>query len=80
VDRSAAHCRAAAEALTREGLSARYLRSIFIPEDETCFFLLEAGSADAVREVTRRAGLESGRIAEALDTRTGDGACLCTGC
>jgi hypothetical protein len=80
VDGCAVRCRAAAEALTHEGSPARYVRSIFVPEDETCFFLLEADSADAVREVMRRAGLESGRIAEAVDTRKGDGACLCTGC
>jgi hypothetical protein len=79
VDGGAARCRAAAKALTDEGSSARYLRSIFVPEDETCFFLLEADSADAARELTRRAGLESGRVAEALGTRKGAGECLCTG-
>jgi uncharacterized protein DUF4242 len=80
VDHRAARCRAAAEALTHEGSPVRYVRSIFVPVDETCFFLLEADSADAVREVMRRAGLESEGVAEAVATRKGDGACLCTGC
>ena len=44
----------------------RFLRSVFVPEDETCFYLYEAASAEAVREAARRAALQSGRVAEAL--------------
>ena len=40
----------------------RYLRSIFVPDDET-FLLYEAVSADAVREVARRAALPFDHIA-----------------
>ncbi|MGH7359236.1 MAG: nickel-binding protein [Candidatus Rokuibacteriota bacterium] len=65
VELGAARARAAAEALTREGTPVRYLRSIFVPEDETCF-LYEAGSADAVREAAGRAGLAFERVAEAI--------------
>ena len=54
-----------AEELTRERTPARYERSIFVPDDETCFHLYEAESAEAVREVVRRAALPRGRIAEA---------------
>ena len=56
--------RLAAVELTREGTPVRYLRSIFVPEDETCFLLLEAGSAEAVREAARRATLPFERLAE----------------
>ena len=38
-------------------MPVRYVRAIFVPEDETCFFLYEAGSVDAVRKAARRAGL-----------------------
>ena len=62
--------------LTREGRQVRCLRSIFVPEDETCFFLYEAESADAVREATRLAGLSSVRITEALGARKEEKACL----
>ena len=55
----------AAEELTGEGTPVRYERSIFVPDDETCFHLYEAESAEAVREVVRRAKLPCGRIAEA---------------
>jgi hypothetical protein len=63
--RFAADARRAAEQLTREGRHVRYERSIFVPDDETCFHLYEAESAEAVRELVRRAELPCGRIAEA---------------
>ena len=43
----------------------RFVRSIFVPEDETCFYLFEAPSIDAVREVVQHAGLKVERISEA---------------
>jgi len=49
--------RAAAAELTREGRPVRFLRTIFVPEDETCFYLFEASSAGSVREVGARAAL-----------------------
>jgi hypothetical protein len=52
------------------------VRAIFVPEDETCFFLYEAGSADVVRAAAARAGLRSGRVTEALGERKGEEACL----
>jgi hypothetical protein len=58
--------RTAASSLTREGHPVRYLRTIFVPEDETCFHLFEAVSADAVAEASRRAAIELERIVEAL--------------
>ena len=61
----AARARAAAEELTREGTPVRYLRSIYVPEDETCFLLYEAGTATVAREAAGRAGLPFERIAEA---------------
>jgi Nickel responsive protein SCO4226-like len=66
VERGAESARLAAEELTREGTPVRYLRSIFVPEDETCFFLYEAASADAVREAAQRAGVVFERIAETV--------------
>lgn len=57
--------RAAAE-LSAEGKPVRLVRSIFVPEDETCFYLFEAGSIDVVREVAQRAGLEVEHVAETV--------------
>lgn len=66
IDRTAERSRAVAEELTREGIPVRYLRSIFLPDDETCFHLYEAESADAVREMARRAELRFDRIVTAV--------------
>jgi len=56
--------RAAAE-LTLEGKAVRLLHSILVPEDETCFLLVEAGTAEAVRETATRAALAFERVVEA---------------
>ena len=56
--------RAAAE-LTGERRPVQVVRSIFVPEDETCFFLVEALAAEDVRETARRASLECERVVEA---------------
>jgi len=45
--RSVRRARLAAEEQTRRGMPVRYLRSIYVPEDETCFLLYEAGTAKA---------------------------------
>jgi hypothetical protein len=55
----------AADELTREGKPVRFLQSIFLPADETCFYLYQATSVDAVREAAARAGLQVERINEA---------------
>lgn len=64
VERSAERARLAAEALIQEGIPVRYLRSIFVPEDETCFFLYEAASVEGVHVAARRAALSFERVAE----------------
>jgi len=71
-ERGAERARLAAEELTREGTPLRYLRSILLPEDETCFYLYEAASADAVREAARRAALSFERVAEAIAEPKGE--------
>lgn len=55
--------RRAAEELKREGTPVHYVRSIHVPEEETCFFLYEAASAAAVHEALRRSALQFDRVA-----------------
>jgi len=69
VAHSASLARRGAEELTREGTPVRYLRSIFVPDDETCFYLFEAASVDGVRAVADRTGLRFDRISEAKEDR-----------
>ena len=72
VERSAERARLAAEELSRGGTRVRYLRSIFVPEDETAFFLYEAASAEAVYEAAHRASLDFERITEAVADSSGE--------
>jgi hypothetical protein len=64
---TAVRARAEAEQLTREGARVHLLQAIFVPEDETCFLLYEAASAELVTEVSRRISLSCERIVEALE-------------
>ena len=52
--------------MRREGTSIRYLRSLFVPEDETCFHTFSADSLDVVRAAAERAELRYIRIVEAV--------------
>ena len=58
VESGAERARHAAERLTRErGSRVRFVRSIFVPGEETCFYLYEASSVDDVQKAVRRAAL-----------------------
>lgn len=64
--------RLAADELTLEGTPVRYLHSIFVQEEEICFFLYEAASVDAVREAVHRADLPFERVSEAVAQSKGE--------
>ncbi len=66
VEAVAERARQAAEQLSCEGTRVRFLRAMFVPEEETCFYLYEAGSADDVREAARRAELPAESVVEAI--------------
>lgn len=69
----ARRARQAADELRREGTPVRYLRSIFVPDDETCFYFYEAVSVEAAREAARRAAIPVESLAEAItDSRGGE--------
>lgn len=56
--------RRAAAALSAADGRGRYLPPIFVPEDETCFYVLEAACREAVSEAMRRAGISPHRVTE----------------
>jgi hypothetical protein len=70
IEREGERARSAAEEATRMGTPVHYLGSIFVPEDETCFLLFEAGSAEAVRETATLAALRVEHLATAVERRS----------
>jgi hypothetical protein len=68
VEYDAHRVRRAAEERTRQGTHVRYLRSILVPDDETCFLIFEAASADAVRDVARLADLAFDHVSLAIQS------------
>jgi hypothetical protein len=56
---------ARARAVTQSG-PVRFLRSIYVPEDDACFLLYEGPSAESVRAAARRARLGPRRVDAAL--------------
>lgn len=60
--------RIAAEQMSRRGVSIRLVRTTEVPDDETCFQLVEAPSAADVSELCRLAELGHVRIVPAIET------------
>lgn len=61
----------AVEELRREHMPIRLLHSLYVPEEETCFYLYEAGALEQVREAARRAALPFDRLVEAITEPSG---------
>jgi uncharacterized protein DUF4242 len=64
-----ARVKSAARALTAEGVRVRHVRSSFLPADEQFLHVLEAPSAEAAGEATKRAGIAPDRIVETVSVR-----------
>ncbi len=57
----------ASRRFTADGTPVRYLRTTFLPSEDRCLCLFEAGDPASVREVNQAAGLPFTRIVEAVD-------------
>ena len=64
--------RSAAEELTQERTRVRFDRSIYVPEDEICFFVFDAPSGHVAALVAQSAGLEPVRVVEAITSEEGE--------
>jgi hypothetical protein len=67
VDEQRDRARRAAEV----GTGVRYVRTTFLPGDETVLHVFEASSAEALREAASAAALPYERIVEAVEGRPG---------
>lgn len=67
LDEAAGRACAAAESFEPRGRSVRYLRSTYLPEDETCLHFFAAASGEDVAEAARQAGLTGHRITRSID-------------
>ena len=67
LDDAVRSARAAAESFEARGRSLRYLRSTYLPEDETCLHFFAAASAHDLSEAATRAGLTGGRITRSIN-------------
>lgn len=68
LEEAVGRARAAAESFGARGSSVRYLRSTYLPEDETCLHFFAAASGEDVAEAARQAGLTGNRITRSIDT------------
>jgi len=60
--------RTAAEELTQGRTNVRFERSIYVPEDEICFFVFDAPSGREAALAADRAALDPIRVVEALSS------------
>jgi hypothetical protein len=58
--------RSAAEELTTQSTRVGFERSIYVPEDEICFFVFDAPSGREAALAAQRAGLDPFRVGEAI--------------
>jgi hypothetical protein len=63
----AGRARAAARGFADTATPVRYVRMTHLPDDETCFHVVDAPSAEAARELSRRAALGAARIVAAIE-------------
>ena len=72
LDAAKERVRTATTRVARSDRDIRYVRAIYVPEDETCFYVFDASSAELVAEVSGLAGLRDGRVVETLGDSKGD--------
>ena len=61
-----------ADQASQPGAPVRFLGAVLVPHEETCFWLYQAPSADAVRAAMTRARLRPERITPAVSIQPSD--------
>ena len=68
LDAIAAGIRAAIDSAPDAPERIRHVRSFFVPDDESCFHVIEAPSLEMAVDAARRAGLSADRVVKAETT------------
>lgn len=63
----AAQAEEAAQVASRAGIDIHHVRSFLAPDDEVCFHLFEAASADAVVRMSELARFDHERVTEVIE-------------
>jgi hypothetical protein len=71
LDAAKERVRAATTRVSRSDRDIRYVRAMYVPEDETCFYVFRASSAEVVAHVSGLAGLRDARVVETLEESKG---------
>jgi hypothetical protein len=71
--RAVARARQSAAELRREGQPVRFLRAVYVPEDDRWFLIYEAPTPNAVRDAIERAELSSTTSVTTLTTTDREG-------
>jgi hypothetical protein len=58
--------------MSREGVAVRYLRSTYLPFEESCFCLFEGPSVELVKSANEQAQIPFDRIVEAVHVASED--------
>ena len=70
-DSTGRRIRAAIDALHGADVDFRFVRTMLLPEDETCFHVVDAPSVAAVQHICKHAGLSSIRVVSAIEDPSG---------
>jgi mycothiol synthase len=70
-DSTGRRIRAAIDALPGADVEIRFVRTMFLPEDETCFHIVDAPSRAEVQHLCKSAGLSSIRVVSAIEGPSG---------
>jgi hypothetical protein len=71
-DSTGRRLRAAIDVFQGEDVEIRFVRTMFLPEDETCFHVVDAPSRAEMQQLCERAGLSSRvRVVSAIEDPSG---------
>ncbi len=73
LEEAAARARMVGDRKARSEAAVRYVRTMYVAEDETCFHVFEASSREALLEAASRSGLTDARITETIESDTKEG-------